>query len=241
MFVVVYYDILEIENEVSYMARILVVDDDKNTRRLISVSLNKNNDILLATNGIEAVKLFEQNVVDLLIIDVMMPQMDGYELTKLLRETNNNNPILMLTSKHAIMDKQKGYSLGIDDYLTKPFDPIELQLRVDALLRRAKVSNQHLLTIHTISLNKRSLEVTTPKEIMLLPKKEFDLLFKLLSYPNIIFTKYQLMDEIWGITNESDDHTINVHINRLRNRFAQYDDFEILTIRGLGFKAVIKK
>lgn len=241
MFVHIYYDILELANEVSFMARILVVDDDKNTRRLISVSLNKNNDILLATNGIEAVKLFEQNVVDLLIIDVMMPQMDGYELTKLLRETNNNNPILMLTSKHGIMDKQKGFLLGIDDYLTKPFDPLELQLRVDALLRRSQVSNKHILTINTLTLNKRSLEVTTPKETMLLPKKEFDLLFKLLSYPNVIFTKYQLMDEIWGMTNDSDDHTINVHINRLRNRFVAYDDFELRTIRGLGFKAVTKQ
>lgn len=222
------------------MAKILVVDDDKNTRKLIEVSLNKTHDVLLASNGVEAIKVFECNTVDLLIIDVMMPEMDGYELTKLLRDANNLNPILMLTSKHTIRDKQKGFTLGIDDYLTKPFDPIELQLRVDALLRRSNVSTKHILEIGQISLNKSSLEVKTPSETMLLPKKEFDLLFKLLSYPNVIFTKYQLMDEIWGITNDSDDHTVNVHINRLRNRFESYDDFEIMTIRGLGFKAVIK-
>ncbi len=223
------------------MAKILVVDDDKNTRKLIEVSLNKHHDVLLATTGKQALTIFEENVIDLLVVDVMMPEIDGYELTKLLRETNHSNPILMLTAKHSIADKQKGFSLGIDDFLTKPFDPIELQLRVDALLRRSLISSKHILDINGITLNKKSLEVTTSDGAIMLPKKEFDLLFKFLSYPNIIFTKYQLMDEIWGVTNDSDDHTINVHINKLRNKFSNCDAFEIITVRGLGFKAVLKK
>lgn len=221
------------------MANILIVDDDFNTRKLIETTLKRTHTIYSATNGKEAINLFEENHIDLLIIDVMMPEMDGFELTNLLRDTNHINPILMLTSRSGIADKSKGFNLGIDDYMTKPFDPLELKLRVDALLRRANINNQNILEVNGLIINKLTLEIKSESEIICLPKKEFDLLFKLLSNPNIIFTKYQLMDEIWGITNESDDHTVNVHINRLRNKFAENNKFQILTIRGLGFKAVI--
>ena len=221
------------------MANILIVDDDFNTRRLIETTLKRTHKIYSATDGKEGVNLFEENHIDLLIIDVMMPEMDGFELTNILRKTNHFNPILMLTSRSGITDKSKGFNLGIDDYMTKPFDPLELKLRVDALLRRANINNQNILEVNGLIINKLTLEIKLENETICLPKKEFDLLFKLLSNPNIIYTKYQLMDEIWGITNESDDHTVNVHINRLRNKFSDNKKFQILTIRGLGFKAVV--
>ncbi|MGN1040715.1 MAG: response regulator transcription factor [Candidatus Fimimonas sp.] len=221
------------------MFNILVVEDDLSTRKLLSAVLKSNGyNTLVSSNGLEALDVLENNHVDLMIIDVMMPKMDGYELTETLRGGGSQTPMLMLSAKQNAADIKQGFIVGIDDYMTKPFDIEELLLRIKALLRRSKIANEHKLTVGNVVLDYNSFTVTTPTGTETLPQKEFLLLFKLLSYPDVVFTRLQLMDEIWGMDAESDDHTVNVHINRLRTRFADTKDFEIVTIRGLGYKAV---
>lgn len=224
------------------MFQILIAEDDKNTRRLLSAILSQNGyHTILAQNGQEALDLFEKNHVDLAIIDVMMPVMDGYQLTKLLRDYDSMLPIIILSAKQLPVDKKMGFIAGTDDYMTKPFEEEELLLRIKALLRRTKSVNERKMIIGEVTLDCDSLTVSRGEESQTLPQKEFFLLFKLLSNPNVIFTRIQLMDEIWGIDSESSDSTINVHINRLRRRFENYPEFEILSVRGLGYKAVIHK
>lgn len=223
------------------MFDILVVEDDKNTRKLISAILKSNGyNVLQAENGVQALDVLDHNHVDLMVLDVMMPKMDGYELTQSLRENGSQLPMLMLSAKQNVADIKQGFIVGIDDYLTKPFDIDELLLRIKALLRRSKIVTENKLVVGDVTLDYNSYEVITPEGRETLPQKEFLLLFKLLSYPEMVFTRLQLMDEIWGMDAESDDHTVNVHINRLRSRFADCKDFEIVTIRGLGYKAVRK-
>lgn len=221
------------------MFNILAVEDDKNTRKLL-VTVLKNNgyNVLTAENGEEALEVLEHNHVDLMVIDVMMPIMNGYELTKVLRDGGSQMPMLMLSAKGNVADIKQGFLVGIDDYLTKPFDFEELLLRIKALLRRSKIVSEHKLVVGDVTLDYKSFTVTTSEWREVLPQKEFLLLFKLLSYPDVVFTRLQLMDEIWGMDAESDEHTVNVHINRLRTRFENVKDFEIVTIRGLGYKAV---
>ncbi len=222
------------------MFNILVVEDDKHTRMLLSKVLTNNGyNVILATDGEDALEKIEHNYVDLMIIDVMMPKMDGYALTQSLRENGSQLPMLMISAKDKPQDIKQGFLVGIDDYLTKPFDFEELVLRVKALLRRAKIASARKLEVGKTTLDYDSFTITSPKGSETLPKKEFLLLYKLLSYPDIVFTRLQLMDEIWGMDAESDEHTVNVHINRLRTHFADNDDFEIVTVRGLGYKAVI--
>ena len=221
------------------MFDILVVEDDKNTRKLLTTILkNHGYNTLEATNGEEALDVLDHNHVDLMVLDVMMPHMDGFELTKTLRDSGSQLPILILSAKQNVVDIKQGFLVGIDDYLTKPFDFDVLLLRIKALLRRSKIVTENKLTIGNVTLDYNSYTVTTPTFSEQLPQKEFLLLFKLLSYPNVVFTRLQLMDEIWGMDAESDEHTVNVHINRLRTRFADTPDFEIVTARGLGYKAV---
>ena len=221
------------------MFNILAVEDDKHTRKLLATILKNNGyNVLTAENGEEALTVLEHNHVDLMVIDVMMPVMDGYELTKILREGGSQTPMLMLSAKGNVADIKQGFLVGIDDYLTKPFDFEELLLRIKALLRRSKIVSEHKLVVGSVTLDYQSFTVTTPEWSEVLPQKEFLLLFKLLSYPEVVFTRLQLMDEIWGIDAESDEHTVNVHINRLRTRFENIHDFEIVTVRGLGYKAV---
>lgn len=221
------------------MFSVLVVEDDLSARKLLSAVLKSNGyNTLLSSNGLEALEVLENNHVDLMIIDVMMPKMDGYELTETLRGGGSQTPMLMLSAKQNSADIKQGFIVGIDDYMTKPFDIEELLLRIKALLRRSKIANEHKLTVGNVVLDYNSFTVTTPTGTETLPQKEFLLLFKLLSYPDVVFTRLQLMDEIWGMDAESDDHTVNVHVNRLRTRFADTKDFEIVTIRGLGYKAV---
>lgn len=221
------------------MFQILVVEDDKNTRRLICEALKTNGYMsLVAVDGEEALEVLYKQHIDLIIADIMMPNMDGYELTRQLREDNSTTPILMLTAKQLPEDKRKGFLSGTDDYMTKPFDVMEMLLRVKALLRRAQINTSHKLSIGEVTLDYDSLTVKRGEEIHTLPPKEFYLLYKLLSYPGRIFTRVQLMDEIWGLDSDSADNTVNVHINRLRSRFEAYPEFEIITIRGLGYKAV---
>lgn len=221
------------------MFNILVVEDDRNTRKLLSAILSNNGyNVLTATDGEDALSVLEHSHVDLMVIDVMMPKMDGYELTATLRDAGSQIPMLMLSAKQQVADIKQGFLVGIDDYLTKPFDFEELLLRIKALLRRSKIVNEHRLTVGNTVLDYKSYTVITPEFTETLPQKEFLLLFKLLSYPNVVFTRLQLMDEIWGMDAESDEHTVNVHINRLRTRFAGNKDFQIVTLRGLGYKAV---
>ncbi len=221
------------------MFQILVTEDDKNTRRLMEAVLKEHGyHPILACDGLEALKLLDTHHVDLVILDIMMPGMDGYEFTRQLRATDYTLPILMVTAKQLPEDKRKGFIVGTDDYMTKPVDEEEMILRIRALLRRAQIVNERRITIADVCLDYDSLTVSRGDESQTLPRKEFYLLYKLLSYPGKIFTRIQLMDEIWGMESQSDDNTINVHINRLRKRFEDYPEFTIETIRGLGYKAV---
>ena len=221
------------------MFRILVVDDDKNIRLFLKAVLeNANYSVSIATNGIEALEVMDKEHIDLVVLDVMMPKMDGYELTKTLRESQNNLPILMISAKQLPQDKHRGFLAGTDDYITKPIDDEEMLYRIKALLRRAKIANEHKIFVGDVVLDYDSLSVSKGNEVIELPQKEFMLLFKLLSYPGKIFTRIQLMDEIWGAETETGWETVTVHIGRLRKRFEGWDEFEIVAVRGLGYKAV---
>ncbi|OKP82458.1 DNA-binding response regulator [Paenibacillus helianthi] len=221
------------------MFNILVVEDDSKLRQLFCTVLTKNGyNAIPAVNGEDALTLLDKEYIDLIICDIMMPLMDGYELTRTLRDNNNNLPVLMVTARENFADKQQGFLVGIDDYMVKPINVNEMILRVGALLRRARIISERRIEWGGTVLNYDALTVIQGQESTLLPQKEFYLLYKLISYPNKIFTKQQLMDEIWGMDTESDEHTVVVHINRLRERFRESSDFEIVTVRGLGYKAV---
>lgn len=221
------------------MFNILVVEDDFNTRKLMEAILLEERYIpVLAANAMEALDILDCQHIDLMITDIMMPGMDGYSLTEQLRESGFDFPILMVTAKETIKDKRKGFIVGTDDYMVKPVDEEELILRVKALLRRAKIVNERKITIGKVTLNYDSMVVSRETERITLPQKEFLLLYKLLGYPDTIFTRMQLMDEIWGYDSQTDEHTVSVHISRLRERFDAWPEFDIVTIRGLGYKAV---
>lgn len=220
------------------MVTILLAEDDPNLRKLMTAYLEQNNyQVIQAKSGKQALNMLEQQHIDMLISDVMMPEMNGLELSAMLREANYQFPILMVTAKETLEDKKKGFRAGTDDYMVKPVDMEEMLLRVEALLRRAKINNEKQLTIGDVVLDYEKLTVQTPDETIELPKKEFYLLYKLLSYPKKIFTRAQLMDEIWGYDAEADERTVDVHIKRLREKFEHVTDFQIVTIRGLGYKA----
>jgi len=223
------------------MFNILIVEDDKNIRKLMQTVLQQNGyNTFCAFDGKEALDIFDKEHVDLMICDIMMPNMDGYELTESLRSANFNLPVLMVTAKESFSDKQKGFLVGTDDYMVKPIDVNEMVLRVQALLRRSKIANERKLEIGEVKINYDAFTVSREDDKQTLPQKEFYLLYKLLSYPDIIFTRLRLMDEIWGMDSESDDRTVDVHIKRLRERFYQYPEFEIATVRGVGYKVEIK-
>lgn len=222
------------------MFKILVVEDDKNTAKLMDAVLkHANYEVYLAYNGLEALDLMKTYHVDLILLDVMMPKMNGYEFTETLRSCNDNTPILMVTAKDLPEEKCKGFLVGTDDYMVKPVNEDEMLLRIKALLRRSQIANERKLHIGKVMLDYDSLTVTREGISQTLPQKEFYLLYKLLSYQNKIFTRLQLMDEIWGMESETVDTTINVHITRLRKRFNGWTEFEIIAIRGIGYKAVI--
>ena len=221
------------------MFSILVVEDDKNIRKLIEAVLHDERYAPFpAHDAQEALEIIDRQHIDLMITDIMMPGMDGYTLTEQLREAGYDFPILMISAKETITDKRKGFSVGTDDYMVKPIDEEELILRIKALLRRAKIVSERKITIGDVILNYDTLSVSRASERITLPQKEFMLLYKLLSYPETIFTRIQLMDEIWGLDTESGDHTVSVHIGRLRERFINWPEFSIETVRGLGYKAV---
>ena len=221
------------------MFHILVVDDDKHTRMLLRAVLeNANYTVTTAADGEAALGVLDKELVDLIVLDVMMPKMDGFEFTRLIRETDNALPILMVTAKHLPADEKKGFIVGTDDYITKPIDEEKLLLRIRALLRRAKIVSEQRIMIGDVVLDYRSFTVTKNGETQELPQKEFLLLYKLLSYPGQIFTRIQLMDEIWGTDSETGWETVTVHVGRLRKRFEGWKEFDIVAVRGLGYKAV---
>lgn len=223
------------------MFHILIVDDDKNTRLLMQAVLEAENYVVsMAANGEEALSVIDKEHIDLIVLDIMMPKMNGYELTEILREAQNDIPILMVSAKQLPADRKKGFLVGTDDYMTKPVDEEEMLLRIKALLRRAKIVNERKIIIGDVVLDYDSLTVSKNGETQELPQKEFLLLYKLLSYPGKIFTRIQLMDEIWGAESETGWETVTVHIGRLRKRFEGWEEFEIQSVRGLGYKAVKK-
>ncbi len=220
------------------MLKIMIVDDNANTRKLTQAVLKQNGyDTVCACDGEEGLEIMDKVHVDLIILDIMMPKMDGFEFTKTLRECGWETPILMVTAKESPLDKKAGFLAGTDDYMVKPVDEEEMLLRIAALLRRSKIASEHKITIGETVLDHTSLTVTTPEGIIELPQKEFMLLFQLLSYKDKIFTRRQLMDEIWDMETDTDERTVDVHINRLREKFKNNRDFNIVTIRGLGYKA----
>ena len=223
------------------MFHILVVDDDKHTRLLMRAVLEgENYQVTTAENGEKALEALEREHIDLVVLDVMMPGMDGYEFTKTLRSAQNDLPILMVSAKQLPADRKQGFLVGTDDYMTKPVDEEEMLLRIKALLRRAKIVSEKKITIGEMTLDYDSFTVTKNGQTQELPQKEFLLLYKLLSYPGKIFTRIQLMDEIWGSDTDTGWETVTVHIGRLRKRFEGWPEFEIQSVRGLGYKAVKK-
>lgn len=221
------------------MLKILIAEDDRELRQLFSHVLIKNGySVKGVTNGIEALSAMENDFFDLIISDIMMPEMDGYELVQTLRDSGNTTPVLMITAKDGFEDMRRGFVSGTDDYMVKPVNVNEMVLRVQALLRRAQMISERRQVIGNTVMEIDSLTVTTETESLILPQKEFMLLYKMAASPGKIFTRHQLMDDIWGYDNESDTHTVDVHIGRLRERFRDSRDFKIVTMRGVGYKVV---
>lgn len=223
------------------MFRILVVEDDKSTAKLMKTILSHAGyEVFAAQNGLEALEFTDKHQIDLILLDIMMPKMDGYVFAERLRSCGDNTPILMVTAKQLPEEKCKGFLVGTDDYMVKPVNENEMLLRIKALLRRSQIANERKLKIGKVVLDYDAMTVAREGVGQTLPQKEFYLLYKLLSYPDKIFTRLQLMDEIWGMESESNDTTVNVHIARLRKRFEDWPEFQLVAIRGIGYKAVIQ-
>lgn len=223
------------------MSRILVVDDDPHIRELAGLFLHRAGfEVVEAGDGVEALSRIDQTRIDLAVIDIMMPRMDGWELCRQLRELQDL-PILMLTARGETSQKLKGFELGTDDYLVKPFEPLELVARVNALLKRYRIATSQKIAVGELSMDRKSFEVRVHGAALTLPPKEFELLFKLASYPGRTFSREQLIQDIWGYDFHGTDRTLDVHINRLRERFPeQQHSFKITTIRGLGYRLEAK-
>ncbi|MBY0203979.1 response regulator transcription factor [Paenibacillus cucumis (ex Kampfer et al. 2016)] len=223
------------------MATILVADDDANIRELVCLFLrNDGFDTVEAVDGHQALTLYKERHIDLVVLDIMMPVMDGWALCRELRQMNADLPLLMLTARGETWEKVKGFELGTDDYLTKPFDPLELTVRVKALLKRYKIGSTHMIQFGDVTLDRQSYKVILGTESLTLPLKEFELLYKLAGTPGQVYTREQLIDQIWGLDYTGDDRTVDVHIKRLRERFATTPDFQIETVRGLGYRLEVK-
>ncbi|MBQ9300727.1 MAG: response regulator transcription factor [Clostridia bacterium] len=223
------------------MFRVLVVEDDRELRGLFRRVLEKNGyEALEAADGQEALDVLDRQYIDLIISDIMMPVMDGYELVRSLRDAGIAIPVLMITAKDAFDDMRRGFLSGTDDYMIKPVNVNEMVLRVSALLRRAQMISERREVLGGTTLTYDTLTVSRGQEETFLPQKEFLLLYKMAAAPGRIFTRQQIMDDIWGLDSETDPHTVDVHIGRLRERFRDNPDFEIITMRGLGYKVVKK-
>ena len=223
------------------MVKVLIIEDDSSARLVTKLHLRNEYQVVEASDGMEAMELLKHQSVDLIIADVMMPKMNGYEFVEQFRMMDKITPVLLLTAKKEWKDKKMGFAIGIDDYMTKPVNYEELQWRIRALLRRAKISNEKQIIIGDVVISEDFNMVVRGEEKITLPKKEFELLFKLLSYPNKIFTVSQILDNIWGYDSNSDETTVRTHINRLRKKFADWNEFEIVTIRGLGYRGKLNE
>ncbi|MBQ9072404.1 MAG: response regulator transcription factor [Bacilli bacterium] len=221
------------------MVTILVVEDNEHTRLLTEARLKRFYNVVTAENGSEALDIFYERQIDLIVADIMMPVMDGYEMVKHLRENKEEVPILFLTAKSTFEDKKIGFDLGIDDYITKPIDYEELLLRIKALLRRANISSKMKINLGNFEMDENDYSVINNGNNIELTKKEFELLFKLLSYPNRVMTKMQLLEDIWGYESNSSEDTIKTHINKIRNKLKEVKEFEIISVKGLGYKVVM--
>lgn len=221
------------------MFRILIAEDDRELRQLFQHVLTKHGYAVQGvSNGEDALAALDNSYYDLIISDIMMPKMDGYALVRALREAGMTIPVMMITAKEAFDDMRMGFLSGSDDYMVKPVNVNEMVLRVGALLRRAQMANERRQVLGSTVMECDSLTVHTEKGSMTLPQKEFMLLYKMASFPGRIFTRQQLMDDIWGYDSETDPHTVDVHIGRLRERFRDNPDFKIVTMRGVGYKVV---
>lgn len=224
------------------MFNILMVEDDPVQRRLMKAVLTRGGyNVFQACDGNEGMAVLDRQHIDLVVLDVMLPGMNGFEFAKNLRQGGSELPLLMVTARQTQRDKREGFLAGTDDYMTKPVDEEELLLRISALLRRSKIAAEKRIVVGDTELDYNCMTVGEKGVRSDLPQKEFLLLFKLLSYPGQIFTRRQLMDEIWNLDCDTDERTVDVHINRLRDRYRKSEDFEIVTVRGLGYKAVCKK
>ena len=222
------------------MFNILVAEDVANISRLYEYTLGKNGfNVFTVENGEAALNILEKQHIDLMVLDVMMPKMDGYEVLETLRKGGSSLPVLIITAKDSAEDKHRGFILGTDDFMTKPVDETEMVLRIRALLRRSKIAEEQKIVVGSTVLVYDSFSITTAGESVILPKKEFQILFKLLSFPGKTFTRASLMEEFWEMDSDSEERTVDVHINRLRERFRDNKDFRIVTVRGLGYKAEI--
>ena len=224
------------------MFNILVVEDDKNLKKLMVTYLKRNNySTFEASNGIQALDIIDKQYIDLVISDIMMPEMDGYQLLNELRTSNYEIPIMLITAKSDISDKKQGFILGADDYMVKPVDMEEMVLRVSVLLKRVKSANKRKIVIGDLVIDYDQLSVTKHGKVYNLAQKEFYLLYKLISTPNTIFSRQELIEEIWGLESESEYRTVDVHIKRLREKLSDLKEFEIVTVRGAGYKIIINK
>ena len=225
------------------MFNILLVEDDNNLRRLMATVLKRNRyNVFQAENGNQAISIAADNHIDIMVCDIMLPEVNGYVVTEAVREFNANLPVIMVTALETLDDKRRGFASGADDYMVKPIDTDELIMRIGALLRRAKATNERRISVGNIEIDLDSMTINCNDQTFTLPKKEFFLLFKLLSMPNHIFTRSALMEELWNPDSDADERTIDVHIKRLRERLeeAGITEFEIVTVRGLGYKAIKK-
>ena len=222
------------------MFQILVAEDNKNSAKFMKIILTQAGyKVHLAEDGKQALEVLDKTHIDLIVLDVMMPEIDGFQFTRMVRDSGNNTPIIIVTAKYQSVDKREGFIAGADDYMVKPIDDEEFLLRVKALLRRSKIISEQQLKIGDIVFDYSSLSVIRGNERFILPQKEFYLIYTLLSSPEKVFTRLQLMDSIWGMDSETTDVTVNVHINRLRKRFEGWNEFSIVAIRGIGYMAVI--
>ncbi|AJY75145.1 response regulator transcription factor [Paenibacillus beijingensis] len=221
------------------MTRIMVVDDDPHIRELVNLYLSDEGfDIVETANGEEAWTYISEQSVDMVILDIMMPKLDGFELCRRIRAMGDM-PILIVTARSEADQKIKGFQLGTDDYLTKPFDPMEMVFRVKALLKRYRIATDQQIQLGDLTLDRIGYQIVDKQNgaMATLPLKEFELIYKLASYPGQLFTRSQLIDQIWGMDYEGDERTVDVHIKRLRERFAAYEAaFRIVTLRGLGYR-----
>jgi DNA-binding response OmpR family regulator len=223
------------------MFRILVVDDDQDINKSVCLFLEKNGyEVKGCLSADDAFAEMYGNPYDLIISDIMMPKIDGYEFTKRIRNENNDIPILFMTARDDFASKQEGFRAGIDDYMVKPVDLNEMLLRIEALLRRAKIASSRKITVGSLTMDMDAHTAVSHDETLALTVREFNLLFKLLSYPNKTFTRTQLMDEFWDNASDASTRTVDVYMTRLRSKLADCADFEIQTVHGLGYKAVIK-